>query len=117
LGVNANHEQINVEDSQNRSDSILNYYKHIIALRKKEEIIVYGDYDDIEYKHKRIYAYKRSLNGEKLTVICNYSSKVLPIKEYEFLNDELLLCNYAEQTKTLMKPYEARVYIQRKKVS
>jgi oligo-1,6-glucosidase len=117
LGVNANHEQINVEASQNRSDSILNYYKQIIALRKKEEIIVYGDYEDIEYKHKRIYAYKRSLNCEELTVICNYSSKVLPIKEYGFLNDELLLCNYAEQTTTLMKPYEARVYIQRKKVS
>jgi oligo-1,6-glucosidase len=117
LGVNANHEQINVEDSQNRSDSILNYYKQIIALRKKEEIIVYGDYEDIEYKHKKIYAYKRNLNVEELTVICNYSSKVLPIKEYEFLNEELLLCNYAEQTKTLMKPYEARVYIKRKKVS
>jgi len=113
IEVNENYQTINVLSSQQQDNSILDYYKTIIKLRHDEEIIVYGDYQDIDYKNKNLYAYQRSLNNQKLFVICNFSKKVLKIKDYDFLKDELLLCNYQELMDNIMKPYEARVYIKR----
>ncbi|MDT8337336.1 MAG: alpha-glucosidase [Candidatus Izemoplasmatales bacterium] len=113
IEVNENYRTVNVLSNQQQENSILDYYKTIIKLRHDEEIIVYGDYQDIDYKNKKLYAYRRCLNNQELYVICNFSKKVLKIKDYDFFKEELLLCNYHEFMDNVMKPYEARVYIKR----
>lgn len=113
LEVNENYQTVNVLANQKQNSSILDYYKTIIKLRHSEEIIVYGDYSDIDYKDKKIYAYKRTLNNQELYVICNFTNKVQKIKDYDFLKQELLLSNTKNNMVNIMKPYEARVYIKR----
>ncbi|MDD4070342.1 MAG: alpha-glucosidase [Candidatus Izemoplasmatales bacterium] len=111
LKVNSNYKEINVEKELKDKKSVLNFYKQIISLRKKYEVIVYGDYTDIEYKNKVLYAYKRKLNNQEIYVLCNFSNKEYQIKDYDFLNFEIILKNYEETSKQILKPYEARVYL------
>ncbi|MFA6647134.1 MAG: alpha-glucosidase [Candidatus Izemoplasmatales bacterium] len=111
LKVNSNYKEINVEKELKNKRSVLNFYKQIIALRKKHEVIIYGDYTDIEYKNKVLYAYKRKLNNQEIYVLCNFSNKEYQIKDYDFLNFEIILKNYEETSKQILKPYEARVYL------
>ena len=113
LEVNENYKVINVKDNQTNPKSILEYYKKIIKLRKQEEIICYGDYQDIDFKNKKVYAYKRTLDNQELYVLCNFTKKNLKIKKYDFLKYEIILQNYSEISSKIMKPYEARVYIKR----
>jgi len=113
LEVNENYKVINVKNSQSNQKTILEYYKKIIKLRHKEEIIVYGDYQDIDFKNKKIYAYKRTLNGQELYVLCNFTKKNLKIKKYDFLKYDLILQNYSEVSSKIMKPFEARVYLKK----
>ena len=113
LEVNENYKVINVKNNQLSPKSILEYYKKIIKLRKKEEIIVYGDYQDIDFKNKNIYAYKRTLDNKELFVLCNFTKNNLKIKKYDFLKYDIILQNYSEISSKIMKPYEARVYIKR----
>ncbi|MDY0023686.1 MAG: alpha-glucosidase [Candidatus Izemoplasmatales bacterium] len=115
LDVNENYKIINVKNNLEQDNTILDYYKKIISLRHKEEIIVYGDYEDIDYKNKKIYAYKRTLGEDELYVLCNFSDKVIKIKDYPFLKEEIVLKNYQEITPKVMKEYEARVYLKKKK--
>ncbi|MGD9909636.1 MAG: alpha-glucosidase [Candidatus Izemoplasmatales bacterium] len=112
IKINRNYEKINVTDEETDPKSILNYYKQIVALRKMYPVIVYGKYEDIQFHHKTLYAYSRTLEKEKLIVVCNLSDRDLKLKSSINLSEyQCVLHNYDEvSNETLLKPYEARVY-------
>jgi len=118
IKVNNNYKEINVLESQKDNDSILQYYRRLIKLRKEYGIIVYGKYDLILLDHNEIFAYTRTLGNERLLVITNISSEKsffsLP-EEMQPLSKELLISNYPQGyekkiTGFLLKPYESLVY-------
>ncbi|MGG2095684.1 alpha-glucosidase [Bacillus sp. S13(2024)] len=117
MQVNPNYKEINAKQALHDSNSIFHYYKKLIELRKKYEIIVYGTYDLILEDHPSIFAYVRTWKGEKLLVIANFTedSCVFELtEEIEYSNVELLIHNYDVQDETIeniiLQPYETRVY-------
>ncbi|WHY87306.1 alpha-glucosidase [Neobacillus novalis] len=115
LKVNPNYKKINVEAQQNDADSILNFYKKLIRLKKENEVFTYGTYDLLLEDDPQIYAYTRVLNEEKMIVITNLSAQSAEFKGVSVEYRNLLLNNYEvfadEQLQELtLRPYEARVY-------
>ncbi|MDD3122243.1 MAG: alpha-glucosidase [Candidatus Izemoplasmatales bacterium] len=115
LKLNPNYKNINVESNQSDKNSILKYYQDIIKLRKKYSVIVYGDYQDIEFKNRKLYAYSREDESNQITVICNFSNQPISIKNFEYLKTEkCILHNYENiDNLSVLQPYEARVYIKK----
>lgn len=80
LKVNSNCATINVASQKEEADSLLNWYKQLIQLRKIIPQLIGGTFT-LLYQDKHIYAYKRSLSsladsGDKIAiVVLNYSSK------------------------------------------
>ncbi|MBN1066481.1 alpha-glucosidase [Clostridium botulinum] len=119
IKVNPNYNEINAESQINDKDSIFNYYKELIKIRKDNEIIVYGNYDLILEDSEEIYAYVRTLNEEQLLVICNFSSNTSEFKlpnNIKLKYKKLLIANYDEcKEETLenisLRPYECRAYL------
>jgi oligo-1,6-glucosidase len=118
IKVNPNYKDINAEAQLNDENSVLSFYKKLIALRKKHEIIVYGDYTLILEDNKDIYAYTRKLVDETLLVICNFGdnhTKFNLPKNIKYNYKELLISNYivADESidEILLKSYESRVYL------
>lgn len=118
IKLNPNYKEINVESQINDEDSILNYYRKLIKIRKENEAVVYGQYDIILEDHEEIYAYTRTVENEKLLVICNFSQNTpkfnLP-QHIEFRAKDLIISNYEVDGKEGLKeialrPYECRVY-------
>ncbi|MEI4829033.1 alpha-glucosidase [Bacillus sp. FJAT-53711] len=117
IQVNPNYKEINAKQALHDPNSIFHYYKKLIALRKKYEIIVYGTYDLILKDHPSIFAYVRTWKGEKLLVIANFTEDScvfeLP-EEIAYSNLDLLIHNYAVQDESIeniiLQPYETRVY-------
>jgi len=117
LGVNPNYKDINVKKQEQDPDSILNYYKKLIQLRKEHETLVYGTYNNINEKHGKVYAYTRTQGENQILVICNlfneHISYNLP-KKLKFTSSKLLLANYKDEEELgyslKLKPFEARVY-------
>ncbi|WP_090687324.1 alpha-glucosidase [Bacillus sp. 166amftsu] len=117
IGLNPNYKEINVEQALQDSNSIFYYYKKLIELRKKHEIIVYGTYDLILEDHPSVFAYIRKWKDEELLVIANFTEDecVFKIpKEITYNSSELLIHNYDVQDEIIesidLRPYEARVY-------
>ncbi|WIY63666.1 glycoside hydrolase family 13 protein [Bacillus arachidis] len=117
IGLNPNYKEINVEQALQDSNSIFYYYKKLIELRKKHEIIVYGTYDLILEDHPSVFAYIRKWKDEELLVIANFTEDecVFKIpKEIAYNSSELLIHNYDVQDEIIesidLRPYEARVY-------
>lgn len=111
LEVNPNYLEINVEDSLGDENSILNYYKKLLSLRKKHSIFVYGDYREHYPRSNKLAYYERNYKGKKLLVICNFTAKELEFDPiYNLSRFKLILNNYSQDKKQLM-PYQAKIYL------
>ena len=117
--VNPNYKEINAREQMVRADSVFNYYKKLIRLRKENEIIVYGSYDLLLPDEPELYVYTRTLGDEKLLVICNFYGNT---REFELPEGwdpdrmELMIGNYEKRdtARTLeIRPYEAVVFRKR----
>jgi len=78
LGINGNHKRVNYQEQVERSDSILSYYKELIAFRTKNDTLKYGDFTPV-YAKGGVIAYQRSLGDEKFLVILNFSKKAAKV--------------------------------------
>lgn len=116
LLVNPNHAYINAEKAVSDPDSVFAYYKKLIQLRKENEIIVYGTYELLCPDDEKIYAFTRTMDGEKLLVICNFTGETLElpedVKTVKREAKEIVIQNYKdmEAVKDVLRPYEAIVY-------
>ncbi len=75
LKVNNNYKSINVESQQNNPNSILNYYRSMIQLRKSNLTLVYGDYECLDITNKNVYVYKRWDDSTEFLILLNFSDK------------------------------------------
>ncbi|MDR0958380.1 MAG: alpha-glucosidase [Clostridiales bacterium] len=111
IKINENYTEINAENQVNDSNSIFNFYKKIIGLRKKYEIITELKYELLLPNSEELYIYKRLYKNSELLVICNFTSETqeFSLPEY-FDSTEIVISNYnrAAYSNTLA-PYEAVV--------
>ena len=117
IGVNPNYKEINAAAQVGSEDSVFNFYKKLISLRKKYDIIAYGDITPIEANHPALLAYKRSWQGENLMVLCNFFEKELTWKPEENLKGYVkLIGNYSEESswedEVKLRPFETIVLYQ-----
>jgi alpha-glucosidase len=119
LKLNPNYTKINVAEQLNDSDSILNFYKKLIRVRKGNPLFVYGTFELLLANHPRLFVYTRKLGSKKAIVINNFSSKATRFKvpgSVTYSSSELVLNNYDAAELKLrkeftLKPYETRVYL------
>ncbi len=112
--VNPNYPEINVEAEEKDPDSILNFYRRCLALRKNSRTLLRGSYREYNKFSRTIYLYERCLKKERILVICSFSDKN---KRYRLpggfteKDADLLLCNYAGNgLPGILRPYETRVF-------
>ncbi len=114
LPINENYKEVNVAIENDNPDSVLNYFRELTKLRKNHKTLVYGDYQLIQKEHPEIYAYKRSLQDEKLLILLNFSEKESQIK-IDGLDTppEILVNNYKElqqqENNFILKPYQSLI--------
>ncbi|MGM0509107.1 MAG: glycoside hydrolase family 13 protein, partial [Fusobacteriota bacterium] len=112
IKVNSNYKSINVEEAKKDGNSILNYYKELIKVRKNNLGLVYGNYEVMDLENLDIYAYTREYESEKYLVVLNFSGKKVDFNVNEKVDmekAELLIGNYGGKKggQTLsMKEYE-----------
>ncbi len=117
IRVNPNYTVINAADQKKDPDSVFHFYKKLVQLRKEQTVLVDGRFTLLLAEDENIFAYTRQNRDRKLLVICNFFGRTLSVpllKEWE--DKELLLCNYKESGAVqVLRPYEARMYLQRSK--
>ncbi len=92
LGINSNYKHINYASQKKNPASVLNFYKSLIALRKKTECLTFGIFLPL-YADRRLMIYRRELNGETYTIALNFSSKEIKLnkKIAAFLSGTILV--------------------------
>nr|WP_315132561.1 alpha-glucosidase [uncultured Flavobacterium sp.] len=111
LKVNSNHNIINAEAQEKDPNSVLNYFRQLVQLRKQNLTLVYGAYTLLDKDNPDVFAYTRELDGKKLLILLNFSEKntayTLPISTAK---SKIILDNYSNTKKikkNTLRPYEA----------
>lgn len=101
-------QRFNVEAELEDKDSVLNFYKELIAFRKAHKALIYGEFEVINEKTKNLFTFKRKLGEEVYFIECNLSSERL--KRFSSITEyKLILSNYKE-TLGILRPYEVNLY-------
>lgn len=108
IGIPENYTYINTEEASKDPDSILAFYKKLIALRKEYDIIADGSFEPIETSDN-MFAYRRRLGTQTLTVLCNLTGEKTDIGSIP--EGELLIGNYKSEQSGALEPYEFRAYL------
>jgi oligo-1,6-glucosidase len=110
LGVNKNNVKINYEEQKQREDSILSFYKKMIAFRASSETLMYGDFAPV-YSDKQVIAYSRTRQGaEQYVVILNFSDKPAGTPMEGHLMGQVIVTNIGRNTyDSTLSPWEAVV--------
>ena len=117
IPVNPNYRESNAKAETANPASVFHYYKKLIALRKQNPIMVYGKYELLLEESEELFVYTRTLEQEKLLVVCNFTDKETPFTiPGEFIGMPCLISNlengYEKQDITV-KPYEAFVLLKK----
>ncbi len=117
LKVNPNHETYNVADEEKDPESILNYFKKTIRLRKSNDALIYGNYHLLDPANERVYTYTRETSNQKFLVTLNFSPQTAKTScGIDLQNAKIILNNYpvSEQPDlkefVVLRPFEAIVY-------
>ena len=113
IRVNPNYKEINAAACTADPDSVFHYYQELIRLRHTLPIIVYGTFRGLLEDSETIYAYQRLLDGQVLTVACNFTDQEQACDLCEDPAATELISNYKTHKAGTLQPYEARVILQK----
>ena len=121
--VNENYPEINAEKEDRDPESLLNFYRKAIALRKSLPVVRYGKYKEYRKFSNKLYLYERFLDDGQygnLYVICSFSEKPLSVTlpaAWDISSAKPVLmslpeaqCDRLNERSFTLKPYETRVY-------
>lgn len=105
LKVNPNYKEVNVENQEKEADSVLHYYRSLVAVRKSleyKEVFTYGNtspaYDDTEY----IMAYYRKDKEKRVLIAANFGEEAVEVK-LEYPGKKIILSNEGHKGKNCWK--------------
>lgn len=114
MAVNENYREINVARQENDPDSVLNFYRKAVRLRKSLSCVRNGVYREYRHHSGRLYLYSMKDAAQTILVVCSFSEKELPFKApagFLLADGEKILGNYRCSDEETLSPYECRVYL------
>lgn len=114
LALNLNYKELNVKEDRQNKESIFNYYKELIRLRKEHDLIVWGSYKELLQNDPQLFVYERSYQDETWLIIINFYEKATIYKNQDQKVDTIIISNYSDSGKNLeqlsLRPFESVVY-------
>ena len=118
FAVNPNYTTINVAAEENDPDSILNFYKKALKVRKASPALKEGSYREFYPASGKLFCYEKEYGGQKALIICSFSENdqnFIAPDGYDLTKGQLVLQNYsdapANRKSCTLRPYECRVYL------
>ncbi|GGL60839.1 alpha-glucosidase [Wenxinia marina] len=75
-----NFAEINAQADRSQPDGVFDFYRHLVALRREHPVIVHGRYEPCLADHDEVLSYTRTLEGSRLSVIGNVSSREVTLE-------------------------------------
>jgi glycosidase len=111
MPVNPNTSTINQQSQEHDPDSILNYVRNMISVRKRNPVLVFGAYEPLPISADQVFGFIRKSETEILLVLLNFSADNTILElPFSLASAQKVIGNYSVPSSTLLRPWEAIVY-------
>ena len=115
IPLNNNFKMINVTDQEEDPHSILQYYRKMIAFRKANKTLVYGEYKDLEPNDSKLFIYKRWDEKNLFLIAHNFSDNSQEFNSDYIKGLTLSSSNYlSNEKRNSLQPWESQIYFKSK---
>ena len=107
------YEEINVKKQEADPDSVLNYWRKMLKLRKAHrDLFIHGEFHLYDEENDDTMVFWKHFGEEQAVVVCNFTAEEQPFTiPTEFMGKETLaICNVGDGKGGKLKAYEARIY-------
>lgn len=108
MKITGDYRRFNAEDELKREDSVLNFYKKAISLRRQNKALVYGEFIKIEDIPSPLYCYFREYGDENYYVELNLGR--VPMEHPVDTSAMELVLSTKEKTADKLRAFEGNVY-------
>lgn len=106
IPMDDDHRTWNAAAQADDPDSVLNFYRKLIAIRKDHDSLIYGSIEFTERNTPNLFACTRQNEEETLCVLCNLSGRELKYRRSHG-HHQVLISNYPGARVDVLRPYEA----------
>lgn len=114
IEVNPNHVEINVETEETNANSVLNFYRKLVELRRHDPILLDGQYALVNTNDHQLYVYTRESGRSGYLIITNLSDQPASYQVPDtYQNLKLVLTNDSEKQRPAsmkLQPWSAYLY-------
>ncbi len=116
LGLNPNYREINVEQERKDPDSIYQFYRRLIKLRKICPVFTDGKFDLLLPEDEQIFAYTRTDQETEMLVCANFTGEpaICPLLA-QWKDAGVLIHNYEGDAGEELRPYEAVILLRERR--
>ncbi|MGI4757404.1 MAG: alpha-glucosidase [Janthinobacterium lividum] len=111
LAVHPNYTEINAAAALSNPDSIYHYTRRLLALRKRNPTLIYGDFQDLAPDHPNLFVFSRTLGNSRMLVALNFGKEPEALPP-TFASGEVVFGNYPDAEFGRLRPWEASVRLQ-----
>lgn len=116
IKVNPRYKEINVKSALEDKNSIFYYYKELIDIRHKDDVVTNAGFELIDRDNKSIFAYERKYKEKSILVIANFYEKEAEFRleeKYNIDDYKKYISNYSNHSikgnLINLKPFESIV--------
>lgn len=110
IPLNTHYMNINLKKDRESKQSVFEFYKTLLNLRKEKNEIIYGELKVLSNETDKYFLFEREFVNKKIVICCNFeeANKI----EIPYSNLELLLTNSISRTDNSVDyaPYEIAIY-------
>ena len=115
IPLNKNFKMINVAKQEEDDNSVLHFYRKMIAYRKANKTLIYGEYKDLEPNHPELFTYRRWDERHSFLILHNFSNNVQEFNAHYIKGYTLSNSNYLSNEKqNFLQPWGSRIYFKSK---
>ncbi|KAF9463174.1 glycoside hydrolase family 13 protein [Collybia nuda] len=97
MRVNEDYKEWNAANQIKSDSSVLAFWKQALRIRKANDVLAYGKFEDISAGHEQTFAYTRSFESTMVLVVLNFMKEETSFSldnKQDWAGFDLALCNY-----------------------
>ena len=112
MRVHDEYPKINVEAQEGDAQSVLSFYKTMLAMRKKhKDVFVYGKFELLDPQGRGTFVYRKRYTDKTAVVVLNFTTNYQLLPEEAVEGMTLLVSSYGKIDGETIQPLEGRIYV------
>ncbi|KAI4725746.1 alpha-glucosidase [Aureobasidium sp. EXF-10728] len=110
MKVNPLTKEINASQQVQDQDSVLNFWKLALKIRKEHPALVHGNFEWLDLQNSTVFSFTKTLGEQRILIVCNFPKHAADLPALGLSMQGQILGNILNSAEHILEPWEGRIY-------